>query len=154
MAGRWTERLAAARIPASETVIEIIENPLLLQNETLLHNLQDLRAAGVKIAIDDFGSGYSNLRHLTKLPIDIVKLDRSFLAERNDPQQRGETLMTHMINVCRDLGYLPLVEGVETAEQDAFLRRTRCRYAQGFFYANPMPLEGVLALARTFPVAS
>ena len=154
LADRWIRRLAAARIPASETVIEIIENPLLLQNETLMHNLRDLRAAGVKIAIDDFGSGYSNLRHLTKLPVDIVKLDRSFLAERDNPEYRGETLMTHLINVCSDLGYRPLVEGVETAEQDAFLRRTHCRYAQGFFYANPMPLEEVLALARNFPAVS
>jgi EAL domain-containing protein (putative c-di-GMP-specific phosphodiesterase class I) len=113
-----------------------------------------LRAAGVRIAIDDFGSGYSNLRHLTKLPVDIVKLDRSFLAERDNPEYRGETLMTHLINVCSDLGYRPLVEGVETAEQDAFLRRTHCRYAQGFFYANPMPLEEVLALARNFPAVS
>lgn len=153
LADRWIERLAAARIPASETVIEIIENPLLLQNETLLQNLRDLRAAGVRIAIDDFGSGYSNLRHLTKLPVDIVKLDRSFLAERNDPEYRGETLMKSMINVCRALGYLPLAEGVETNEQDAFLRRTSCRYAQGFFYAKPMTLEEVLVMARTFPTA-
>jgi diguanylate cyclase (GGDEF)-like protein len=154
LAGRWIERLGHARLLANTMVIEIVENPLLLQNETLLHNLRDLRAAGVRIAIDDFGSGYSNLRHLTKLPIDIVKLDRSFLNERGEPGGRGETLMINTINLCRDLGYLPLVEGVETAEQDAFLRRTNCRYAQGFFYANPMTLEEVLVLARKFTTAS
>jgi EAL domain-containing protein (putative c-di-GMP-specific phosphodiesterase class I) len=110
-----------------------------------------LRAAGVRIAIDDFGAGYSNLRHLTDLPVDIVKLDRTFLAERNDTARRGETLMRNMINLCRDLGYQSLVEGVETAEQDAFLRDTTCRYAQGYFYAKPMPLEEVLAMIRSFP---
>ena len=148
---RWIDRLASARIPACETVIEIIENPLLLQNEALRRNLEDLRAAGVRIAIDDFGSGYSNLRHLTELPVDIVKLDRTFLAKRHDPAGRGETLMRDMINLCRDLGYQSLVEGVETAEQDAFLRDAQCRYAQGHFYAKPMTLEEVLAMARSFP---
>jgi EAL domain-containing protein (putative c-di-GMP-specific phosphodiesterase class I) len=110
-----------------------------------------LRAAGVRIAIDDFGAGYSNLRHLTDLPVDIVKLDRSFLAERKDPARRGEKLMRNMINLCRDLGYQSLVEGVETAEQDAFLRDAKCRYAQGYFYAKPMPIEEVLVMARSFP---
>ena len=148
---RWIDRLSSARIPASQTIIEIIENPLLLQNEALQRNLQDLRAAGVRIAIDDFGAGYSNLRHLTDLPVDIVKLDRTFLAERKDPARRGEKLMRNMINLCRDLGYQSLVEGVETAEQDAFLRDAKCRYAQGYFYAKPMPLEEVLVMARSFP---
>jgi len=152
-AARWINHLASARIPASETVIEVIENPLLLQNEALLRNLHELRAAGVRIAIDDFGSGYSNLRHLTELPVDIVKLDRTFLAKRNDPSRRGETLMRNMISLCHDLGYQSLVEGVETTEQDAFLRDTKCRYAQGYFYAKPMPLEEVLAMARSFPTA-
>jgi len=85
------------------------------------------------------------------LPVDIVKLDRTFLAERKDPARRGEQLMRNMINLCRDLGYQALVEGVETAEQDAFLRDTKCRYAQGYFYAKPMPLEEVLVMARSFP---
>lgn len=147
-ATRWLADLAAANIPPTKMVVEIIENPLILQNPTLLENLQVLRTAGVRIAVDDFGSGYSNLRHLTKLHIDIVKLDRAFLAELDTPNQRGKALLTSMITLCRDLGYLPLVEGVETAAQDSFLRANNCRYAQGYFYGKPMTLEDLLALTH------
>lgn len=150
-AGRWLGELAAAGIPASKLVIELIENPLLLRNLTLVDNLTELRAAGVRIAVDDFGSGYSNLRHLAKLPIDIVKLDRAFLAELDAPHHRGRALLQSMISLCRELGYAPLVEGVETAAQDAFVRESQCRYAQGYFYSHPLPLDELLTFVRSFP---
>jgi len=150
-AGRWLGQLAASVIPPAELVVEIVENPLLLQSPALLDNLHELRAAGVRIAVDDFGTGYSNLRHLTKLPVDIVKLDRAFLAELDDPPHRGRALLQSMITLCRELGYAPLVEGVETAAQDTFLRDSRSRYAQGYFYGHPMPLDELLTLARSFP---
>ena len=153
-AGRWLGELAAAGIPASRLVIELVENPLLWQNFTLVDNLTELRAAGVRIAVDDFGSGYSNLRHLAKLPVDIVKLDRTFLAELDAPHHRGRALLQSMINLCRELGYAPLVEGVETAAQDAFVRDSQCRYAQGYFYSHPLPLDEMLIFARSFPKTS
>lgn len=149
MAHSWLRHLDQSGICSSKIVVEIIENPVLLHNQTLIANLQDMRSAGIRIAVDDFGSGYSNLRHLTKLPVDIVKLDRVFLAELDDPNQRGRVLMTSMITLCRALGYLSLVEGVESAEQDAFLRGTSCHFAQGYFYGKPMPLEELLTLAQS-----
>jgi EAL domain-containing protein (putative c-di-GMP-specific phosphodiesterase class I) len=153
MADSWLRRLAQAGICPGKIVVELIENPVLLLNQTLIGNLQEMRRAGIRIAVDDFGSGYSNLRHLTKLPVDIVKLDRAFLAELDDSNQRGRVLMTSMIALCRALGYLSLVEGVESAAQDAFLRGTSCHYAQGYYYGKPMPLAELLSLARRYIAA-
>lgn len=149
-ARRWLGAMNEARLPASKLVVELVENPLIGQNPTLINNLAELRDAGVRIAVDDFGSGYSNLRHLVKLPIDIVKLDRAFLAELDAPHHRGRVLLQSMINVCHDLGYAPLVEGVETAAQDNFVRDNQSRYAQGNFYSLPLPLDELLTFARSF----
>ena len=150
-ARRWLEDMNEARLPAAKLVVELVENPLIGQNPTLIENLSELRAGGVRIAVDDFGSGYSNLRHLVKLPIDIVKLDRAFLAELDAPHRRGHVLLQSMINVCRELGYAPLVEGVETSAQDTFVRDSQTRYAQGNFYSRPLTLDELLIFDRSFP---
>ncbi len=150
-ADRWCGQLASAGIPLSSIVVEVIEDPLLFATPAILDNLKQWHAAGIRIAVDDFGSGYSNLRHLTKLPIDIVKLDRTFLAELEAPPHRGRAVIASIIHLCRDLGYRPHVEGVETAMQDAFLRDTECRYAQGYFYGQPMPPEELLTLLASAP---
>jgi diguanylate cyclase (GGDEF)-like protein len=147
LASKWLARLAAADIFTSSFVVEIVENPLLIENKTIMRNLCQLRDAGVKIAIDDFGSGFSNLRHLTHLPVDIVKLDKAFFHEHNGSESKSRILLAGMIRLCLELGYFPVCEGVETAEQAAFLLETGCRQAQGFFYGRAMPLEDLLALA-------
>jgi len=152
-AGRWLGQLAAAAIPADRLVVELLESAALWQNSALARNLQELRDAGVRIAVDDFGSGYSNLRHLAQLPFDIVKLDRVFLEKFDDPRQRSHILLANMITLCHELGYAPLAEGVETAAQDTLLRQKHCRYAQGHFYAHAMPLEELLHHTAGFPPA-
>jgi diguanylate cyclase (GGDEF)-like protein len=146
----WLYQLTDARITPTKLIIEIVENPLLLQSPFLVRNLEELREGGVRIAVDDFGSGYSNLRHLAKLPVDIVKLDRTFLTELDAPHHRGRALLQSMIKLCRGLGYDPLVEGVETAAHDAFVRDCHCVYAQGYFYGHPMPLEDLLSCVHSF----
>ncbi len=150
-ADRWLGQLASAGLPADRVMVELVENPVLWQNPTLSRNMQQLREAGVRIAIDDFGSGYSNLRHLARLPIDIVKLDRVFLQEYDDPQRRCSILLKNMIHLCRELGYAALAEGVENAAQDASIRENRCRYAQGYFYGQPMTVEELIKSAGSFP---
>jgi len=146
--------LAAAGVPPQRLVIELVEHPVLWQNPELARNLNELRSGGVRIAVDDFGSGYSNLRHLTRLPVDMVKLDHVFLEEFDDPQQRGRALLLNMIKLCQELGYAPLAEGVETAAQDQLLRQSHCRYAQGYFYGRPVALEKLVALAPDFSPSS
>lgn len=148
LAAKWLHDLMLAQIPSPSLVIEVVENPLLLSNETLMGNLRALREAGVKIAIDDFGSGYSNLRHLTQLPVDIVKLDKSFVADLVAADTRSRELFKEMIRVCNDLGYRVTCEGVENPVQAAFVAENGARYAQGFYYGKPVTLEEIQAMVR------
>jgi sensor c-di-GMP phosphodiesterase-like protein len=97
--------------------------------------------------VDDFGSGYSNLRHLIQLPVDIVKFDKAFLSELTAQQSKSRILLPSLISLCHELGYQSMCEGVETSEQVEFLRQTNCRFVQGFFYGKAMPLADVLALS-------
>ncbi|MEI7864511.1 MAG: EAL domain-containing protein, partial [Chthoniobacterales bacterium] len=129
--------------------LEIIENPLLHESDALIKNLHTFRAAGMRVAVDDFGSGYSNLRHLADLPVDIVKLDRSLLIEAGDSMAKGRALLPAIIAMCHGLGYIVQAEGVETAEQEEFLRANGCDYAQGFFYGKPVPLTRLLKLHQS-----
>lgn len=160
LASKWLDELKRAEISPASIVVEVVENPLLLANDVLLGNLRRMREAGVKIAVDDFGSGYSNLRHLTQLPVDFVKLDKSFLAELDGEESKARLLMREMIGTFNVLGYRAVCEGVETAIQAAFVSASGARYAQGFYYGKAVPLEEVLALVleqatpKTSPIAS
>lgn len=147
-ADKWLAKWSNARIPYKAIVLEVVESPLLPENDPLLENLNQLREAGVRISVDDFGSGYSNLRHLIQLPVDIVKFDRAFLTELGSLKSKSRTLLPSLITLCFDLGYITICEGVETAEQVEFLRSTECQYAQGYFYGKAMPLAEVLALSQ------
>lgn len=154
-AERWLKDLRRAGIAPASTAIEVVESPLLQANDTLLANLRRLRAEGVKIAIDDFGSGYSNLRHLTQLPVDFVKLDKAFVAELDGEESKARVLLREFARLCADLGYRTVCEGVETAVQAAFVSENGVRYGQGFYYGRPAPLEQLLAkVLETGPPAA
>ena len=146
-AEKWLAKLSHAGIPPHVIVLEVVESPILLGNESLLENLKQLRAAGVRVSVDDFGSGFSNLRHLIQLPVDIVKFDKAFLSELTTQQSKSKILLPSLITLCHELGYESMCEGVETSEQVEFLRHTQCRYVQGYFYGKAMPLAEVLALS-------
>lgn len=146
-AEKWLSKLTNAGIPHHVIVLEVVESPLLLANESLIENLNQLRAAGVRVSVDDFGSGYSNLRHLIQLPVDIVKFDKAFLSELNTNQSKSRILLPSLISLCHELGYQSMCEGVETSEQVEFLSHTKCSFGQGFFYGKAMPLAEVLALS-------
>ena len=146
LAEKWLNKLSNAGIPHNVIVLEVVESPLLLANEGLIENLNQLRAAGVRVSVDDFGSGYSNLRHLIQLPVDIVKFDKTFLSELATQEIKSRILLPNLLTLCHELGYESMCEGVETSEQVEFLRHTKCRYVQGYFYGKAMPLADVLAL--------
>ena len=100
-----------------------------------------MKKHGLKIAIDDFGSGYSSLHMLKQMPIDILKIDKSFLDYDNEMQEKDEILIRDVVELGKHMHMQIVVEGVETAEQSSFLEGIGCDIAQGYYYGRPMPIE-------------
>ena len=126
-----------AKVPPSAIEIEITETVAMLDPRTTARELTPLRAAGVRLAIDDFGTGYSNLASLTRMPFDILKIDRSFVSECvRDGSARVVVAM--LLGMTRQLGFETVAEGVESAAQREFLLQQGCTYAQGFLFGKPM----------------
>jgi diguanylate cyclase (GGDEF)-like protein len=118
--------------------LEITETGLLHDMDAASRKLRELRAAGMRIAIDDFGTGYSSLGLLSKLPVDILKIDRSFIAGL--PAERASvTLVSSIIGLASAFNLAVVAEGVETLGQLEQLRRMRCNYSQGYLHSRPVP---------------
>jgi len=134
---RVMDVLATHGMPPSALELEITESLLLDEPLVVLHNLETLRRAGVLIAVDDFGTGYSSLSYLRQLPIDCLKVDRSFVCEIDSG--KGDLFAETIVELAHKLGLRTVAEGVETAAQVSRLRELGCDIAQGFLYAHPMP---------------
>ncbi len=120
--------------------IEITESAVMAASSETVSAIAALRDAGFKIALDDFGTGYSSLAHVRHLPIDVIKIDRSFVA--GVPcDDRDLAIVEAVISIAQRYGFATVAEGVETLEQAAVLSRGGCTYAQGYLYARPMPAE-------------
>ena len=126
--------------------LELTESVLMKRVEFTAAILQALRERGVRVAIDDFGTGYSSLSYLRKFPIDALKIDQSFLHPIAVGDDRA--IATAVIAMARSLKLRVIAEGVETAEQLAFLQDQKCDEAQGFFFSPPVPAERFAALLR------
>ncbi len=124
--------------------LEITENTLIERMDRVVPALHELRAEGVMIALDDFGTGFSSLTHLRYFPVDVVKIDRSFVAgiTRSGPDER---IVAGVVQLAHALGLSTTAEGVETAEQLAAVRELGCDTAQGFFLGRPAALDSVAA---------
>jgi len=133
-----------------QLVLEITETVLVAEASVVAAKLSNLRQLGVRIAIDDFGSGYSSLRYLTQLPIDMIKIDRSFV-QLLDRQTEDGHLTLAICKIARTLGFEVVGEGIETMKQLHRLRGMDCDYGQGYEIAPPLPadqLEMFLASER------
>ena len=120
--------------------LELTETSIMENAESAVKLLTEIRKLGVKIAIDDFGTGYSSLSYLKRLPIDTVKLDRSFVTgATTDPDDAA--LVMAIITLAHNLRLTVIAEGVETTEQLSFLRLLRCDEAQGYLFGKPVPAE-------------
>lgn len=117
--------------------LEITEGMVMEDTAASKRALEELKSVGVRIALDDFGTGYSSLSYLAKLPIDALKIDRSFIGDLGG-EGRGETITAAIIALSRSLEIDVVVEGVENAEQLAFVHRQGSAEVQGFFFARPM----------------
>jgi EAL domain-containing protein (putative c-di-GMP-specific phosphodiesterase class I)/uncharacterized membrane protein len=119
--------------------LEVTESVMVTNTELVAAKMQILRSIGVGMALDDFGTGYSSLGYLRRLPLTQLKIDRSFVQEVTE-NERSASLARSIIQLGRDLDLSVLAEGVETAEQFAFLREGGCEEFQGFYFGRPMPL--------------
>jgi diguanylate cyclase (GGDEF)-like protein len=127
--------------------LEITESLLINPDSPEVHNLRALHQAGMRVAIDDFGTGYSSLSRLSELPVDTLKIDRSFIAGL--PEDRAAArLVPSVVSLARALDLLTVAEGVETQAQFAFLKQAGCDQSQGFLHARPMPGAEFEALLR------
>ena len=115
-----------------------------------MYHLDQLRALGVAIALDDFGTGYNSMSRLQQLPVDVIKIDRSFL-DTSAPSSLA--LLELMIYAAHAFGVPVIAEGVETRAQLDALRRMNCECVQGYFLSRPLTVEQVGRVARTFALA-
>jgi EAL domain-containing protein (putative c-di-GMP-specific phosphodiesterase class I)/GGDEF domain-containing protein len=125
-------------VPASQIEFELTETSVMAETEKSLDLLQRISDLGVRIAIDDFGTGYSNLSYMQKLPANVVKIDRSFVADMANGN-RERVLVSSMIKLSHGLGYEVVAEGVESREIADLLQSMGCDEIQGFWLSRPMP---------------
>ncbi len=143
------EALEAAGLPPRCLALEITETSAMQNAEVTIHTLKQLRTLGIRVAIDDFGVGYSSLSHLRRLPLHTLKIDRSFV--RNIADDPGDAAIVRaLVALARSLGLTVVAEGVETEDQLGFLRDCRCDGMQGFLLSPPLPPDacGELLQAR------
>lgn len=141
---RITAILEKSGLDPSSLKLEITEDGVreVAEAVTILKSLQDL---GIHLHLDDFGTGYSSLTYLHRLPIDVSKIDRAFISEA-DRASSNRDVVRAMVNLMHDLGMEVTVEGVETAEQYAFVKGLGCEYAQGFYFSRPLAPDALWAL--------
>ena len=132
-------QLAATGADPSLLVLEITENLLVGDDDRAWAFLADLRRDGIRVAIDDYGTGYASLSYLRQPGIDIVKIDQSFLTDVTSPRSR--ILLRAVTSLCTELGLDQIAEGVQDATSRDVLLEVGCRYGQGFLYAQAMPID-------------
>lgn len=152
MAPRFVESvesaLAESGLPPSALTLEVIEEMLVEDAEETVARLSELRELGVRLAIDDFGTGYASLAFLRQLPVDMIKIDPSFVSGLG--RDETLTLLTRtIVRLGHDLGLVVVAEGIERPEQLELLREMGCTRGQGFLVARPMAARGVDTLMRT-----
>ncbi len=141
------ETLAAHGVTPDWLELEITESMLMSTRPATLARIEQLRAAGVHVSVDDFGTGFSNLSQLARLPSDVLKMDRSLL-DGIGTNPKAEAILQATVRMAHALGHRVVAEGIETEAQHAFLARIGCDLVQGFLFARPMPAAEVDAWHR------
>jgi diguanylate cyclase (GGDEF)-like protein/PAS domain S-box-containing protein len=136
--------LARTGLPAQHLTLEITESALMKNASSALDVLTALKELGVQLAIDDFGTGYSSLTYLQRFPLDILKVDRSFVEELGVSVE-GEEIVSAVINLAHALGLKVVAEGVETTLQLEVLQSFECDLAQGYLFSKPLPAQEIAA---------
>jgi EAL domain-containing protein (putative c-di-GMP-specific phosphodiesterase class I) len=141
---RVASLLSRHQLPPSLLTLELTETGFIDDPNRALQMLDAIAALGVALSIDDFGTGYSSLSHLARMPVDEMKIDRSFVQSlESDPE--FATVVRSAIDMGHGLGLKVVAEGIETSSAANTLREFGCDIAQGYFYAKPMPLDAFTA---------
>jgi diguanylate cyclase (GGDEF)-like protein len=147
------ERIREGGVDPSTVVVEVTESSAMADPDRAQAILEDLHAGGLRIAIDDFGTGYSSLARIRDMPVDVLKIDRSFVSGV-DRDRQNQSIVSAFIELARGLDVTPLAEGIETAGELAFLLERGCVMGQGFYFSKPVPPEEIIAIALSgLPVA-
>lgn len=136
-------------VKAEQLGFEITENISLHGIDSALSVLWELKSLGLKLALDDFGTGYSALGYLKRFPIDLVKIDRSFVKDLNT-DRHSLAICRSIIDVCHSLNFKVLAEGVEVEEQTELLRELGCDSFQGYLFSKPIPSAEVENFVRAY----
>ena len=145
LVARVAHALLKSHLQPQHLTVELTENILMERLAAASPMLNELRAMGVGLSVDDFGTGYSSLAHLATLPIDTLKIDRSFIRDMRHGT-KGETVVRAIVNLGKSLGKTVIAEGIETASQFAQLREMGCQTGQGFHMSSPLSPQDVDAL--------
>ena len=145
--------LEAFAVPAGALTLEITEDVLMADAARSQQVMAGLRQLGVRLSVDDYGTGYSSLSYLCALPVDELKLDRSFVGNLTS-DERAAAIVRSTLQLSRDLGMTMVVEGVEDGDALAALREWGCEFAQGYHIARPMPAERFLAWLADRPAVA
>jgi len=151
LANDWVGKVGAALeesgLPPDALELEVTENVLLNNEDAAIEALHRIKQLGVRLALDDFGTGYSSMGYLRRMPVDVMKIDRTFIADlEHDESSRG--IARAMIAMARSLQMSVVAEGIESRGQADMLREWSCDEAQGFYYSEPVEAEAVAAIAR------
>jgi EAL domain-containing protein (putative c-di-GMP-specific phosphodiesterase class I) len=143
--------LRTSGLDPSCLILEITESVLVYDPESVVSRMLELKALGVAFAIDDFGTGYSSLSYLKQFPIDILKVDKSFVDDvgRSD---KASALTRAIVEIAQSLNLDTIAEGIEEAQQADGLRDLGCRFGQGYFFARPVPREDMDTFLRSMPL--
>jgi diguanylate cyclase (GGDEF)-like protein len=127
-----------AGVPRQHIILEVTESVYLgRQDHAISKEIEQLRAAGMRVALDDFGTGFASLTHLLTVPVDIIKIDKSFI-DRLIPDDPAAAIVEGLVNIAHKLGIRVVAEGIETAEQLEQLRQLRCSLGQGYLFSKPV----------------
>lgn len=148
------ELLEMYQVDGSSIIIEVTETSIIGDIEIAINTLVKIRSLGVKVALDDFGTGYSSLTYLKRLPIDVVKIDREFIKNITNKDQK-EIIVEVVVQIAEALNLEVVAEGVETKEQLSYVLESKCEQAQGYFFSRPVApeeVEKILAEGFRYPI--
>ena len=135
-------------VPMEAVNLEITETAASHAQEVMSENLSKLTQAGISISLDDYGTGYSNIKRVIQLPLKIIKLDKTFVDEQDNPKMR--VVLKNTVAMLKDMNMEIVVEGIETQEMLDFFTDLRCDFIQGYFFSKPIPKPEFVNFIKTW----